>query len=624
MYTLLRTQKRAKKHAGDTATHTAPKVDGLSLIELLMTIGVIALIAAIAIPVFTNFSAAAAQQAAERQTQIITEFDAQYSALFTTGYGTGNYTGFYVAYTDTDNDGEHDPAEPVFASINLDAPVGGFLPPTLRPALAEGFATSDSSITIEWDPITTDPASEAPLSGYRVQYSTTETFTTAETVTTDADTTTYIFTSLASGTTYHFQVAGINGVGVGEYGQALSVSTLGAPTAGIALTGSATSDTTLALSWAPAVMDPTQSTPLTGYRIQYSTTPAFTDADELTTNATTTEVAITGLTVGTTYYVRGAAVNAVGTGPWGATTTLATPGAPVTAPTGLTAGDATTTTVSLSWTAAAIDPTISTAVTGYRIQYDTSSFFTSPTTINTSTTVTSTNITGLDSATTYYFRVAAVNNVGAGPWSTTATATTLVPYNAATGGTVTTHSIAGVQYKVHTFTGSGTFTVSSGAREFRVLSVGGGAGGGYGGGGGKGTLIDTTVSSLPSGGIAVTVGGGGGPMACIISNDDRSGGNGGTSSVGSFVVASGGISRGGGYGAGGWSNITGTSIQYGGQGANHQINSNDTYPGHARGGGSAASSGSSGTWYGAGGGGGQWCSGAGHSGIVQIRYQIAP
>src|SRR3990167_1319158 len=54
----------------------------------------------------------------------------------------------------------------------------------------------------------------------------------------------------------------------------------------------------------------------------------------------------------------------------------------------------------------------------------------------------------------------------------------------ATGGTITTDG----NYKVHTFTGSGTFEVTSGSGNVWYLVVAGGAGGGYwdGGGGGAG------------------------------------------------------------------------------------------------------------------------------------------
>ena len=68
------------------------------------------------------------------------------------------------------------------------------------------------------------------------------------------------------------------------------------------------------------------------------------------------------------------------------------------------------------------------------------------------------------------------------------------PLTAATGGTVTTDG----DYKVHKFTSSGTFTVTTaGNVEYLVVAGGGGAGdwGGGGGGGGFRTATDFAVTA---------------------------------------------------------------------------------------------------------------------------------
>jgi hypothetical protein len=103
----------------------------------------------------------------------------------------------------------------------------------------------------------------------------------------------------------------------------------------------------------------------------------------------------------------------------------------------------------------------------------------------------------------------------------------------ATGGTT---SIVGNR-TVHTFTANGTFTVSSGASNVRVLVIGGGGGGGFShsGGGGAGGYQDTFVSLVP-GTYAVTVGAGGSPGP----NRPTNGSNGGNSSIGSLLTSLGG------------------------------------------------------------------------------------
>ena len=77
----------------------------------------------------------------------------------------------------------------------------------------------------------------------------------------------------------------------------------------------------------------------------------------------------------------------------------------------------------------------------------------------------------------------------------------------ATGGTIDTSSRPG--YKVHTFTGSGNFVISSGTQTVEYLVIaGGGGGGGSLGGAGAGGYREGTVLFSP-GTHAVTIGGGG-------------------------------------------------------------------------------------------------------------------
>jgi hypothetical protein len=70
----------------------------------------------------------------------------------------------------------------------------------------------------------------------------------------------------------------------------------------------------------------------------------------------------------------------------------------------------------------------------------------------------------------------------------------------ATGGTITTTSVSGTTYKVHTFTTSGTFEITQGTNDIEYLVIGGGrSGGGQSGGGGAGGYR-TNVLGETSGG----------------------------------------------------------------------------------------------------------------------------
>jgi len=108
----------------------------------------------------------------------------------------------------------------------------------------------------------------------------------------------------------------------------------------------------------------------------------------------------------------------------------------------------------------------------------------------------------------------------AGAWSVIKS----VGLSAATGGTVTTDG----NFKVHTFTGSGNFTVTQAGAPFEVLMVAGGGGGGgsTGGGGGAGGLIYNTNVTLTESvySLVVGAGGAGGPnQGAAVSGNDSTG-----------------------------------------------------------------------------------------------------
>lgn len=143
-------------------------------------------------------------------------------------------------------------------------------------------------------------------------------------------------------------------------------------------------------------------------------------------------------------------------------------------------------------------------------------------------------------------------------WSVSKQGVTPTGFITATGGTITTDG----NYKVHTFTSSGTFTVTAGSEPIDILVVAGGGGGGGdggGGGGGAGGYKYMTGVTYGTGAYTVTVGAGGSGGASA--GNGTSGGNSVfdviTSTGGGFGTyfaggngASGGSGGGGGGGAG--------------------------------------------------------------------------
>jgi len=156
----------------------------------------------------------------------------------------------------------------------------------------------------------------------------------------------------------------------------------------------------------------------------------------------------------------------------------------------------------------------------------------------------------------------------------------------ATGGNVSAIS-PGNGYIYHTFTSSGTFTVTSGTKTVEYLIVAGGGGGGgsgpsgnrYGGaGGGAGGLLNSTTI-VSSGSYSIQVGSGG-PG----SNGTTNGTNGNPSYFGPIVATGGG---GGGYDTGPFGSFGSTGGSGGGGGAasNPGDNKGDGTPGQGNPGG---------------------------------------
>ncbi|MFG1886138.1 fibronectin type III domain-containing protein [Micromonospora sp. NPDC049102] len=174
--------------------------------------------------------------------------------------------------------------------------------------------------------------------------------------------------------------------------------------------------TSATVSWtAPA----SNGSPITSYLI----TPIRDGVTQptLTFDASTTSRTLTGLTAGSSYAFRVAAVNAFGTGaasPASAAVVPYTlPGAPTI--TSVTGG---TTAARLSWTTPANG---SSPITGYTVTPYVNGVAQTPQTFT--GTATTQLVTGLTGGTTYTFRVAAINAAGTGPQSAPSASVTVNP-----------------------------------------------------------------------------------------------------------------------------------------------------------------------------------------------------
>jgi titin len=225
-------------------------------------------------------------------------------------------------------------------------------------------------------------------------------------------------TNLLPGRTYQFRVSAVTSAGVGAASNIVTVTTLGAvgPNAPASLVVSGVKSNAASLSW-PGVVA-TQK--VSNYVVDVST-DGSTWISVSKRVSTSTSLALSGLKLGTSYQVRVAAVNSVGTGAYvyGSFTTLATVS---TAPTALVSSNLSSSGFTLNWSAPASNG--GAAITDYVVEINGGGFSWSP--INHDITGnTSITVTGLNPGIKYSLRVKAVNSVGMSKTSMSLYVTTL-------------------------------------------------------------------------------------------------------------------------------------------------------------------------------------------------------
>ena len=239
--------------------------------------------------------------------------------------------------------------------------------------------------------------------------------------------TTWTLSGLTKDTSYEVRYAAKNSVGTGAWSPSTSITTKGPPGRPAAPTLNFVTDNTKI--GVTVVLPSPGSSPVTGGVLSYRTTGVGNwQTKTLTTRGTTWT--LSGLTKDTSYEVRYAAKNSVGTGPWSPSTRIWTkadvvavtrvPGEPA-APTLKLVTDDTKigVTIVLPWPG-------SSRVTGGVLSYRTTGVGNWQTK-TLSTRGTTWTLSGLTKGTSYEVRYAAKNSVGTGAWSPSTSITTKGP-----------------------------------------------------------------------------------------------------------------------------------------------------------------------------------------------------
>jgi len=179
------------------------------------------------------------------------------------------------------------------------------------PTALSGTA-GDGTASLTWSA----PASDggASITGYVVEY--TPAGGSAQTSGTGSASTSFQLNSgnstITNAVAQSIRVAAVNAAGQGPYGSAVSVTPRTVPGAPTALAATSNADSSVPLSWSAPASNGGAS--ITGYVVEW--TPAGGSASTVSTGSASTSYTKTGLTNGTAYGFRVAAVNPAGQGPY--------------------------------------------------------------------------------------------------------------------------------------------------------------------------------------------------------------------------------------------------------------------------------------------------------------------
>jgi titin len=225
---------------------------------------------------------------------------------------------------------------------------------------------------------------------------------------------------LAPGTTYQVRIATKTAVGTSETLTGSFTTTAGAPLAPQNLAATSVTGTTLTLTWNLPTSN--GGSPITDYKIEVSSNGGSSWSAITHSASNSRAFNVTGLAKGTSYRFRVSTITTIGTSAAPAVLSVTTVGNAPASPTTLKVTATTTTTVTLSWSQAAV--VNGSAVRNYIVEYSTNSGGTWTVVTKSVSTSKSLTISGFRTKSTYRFRVKSVNDVGVSGYSNAVTVTT--------------------------------------------------------------------------------------------------------------------------------------------------------------------------------------------------------
>ena len=223
----------------------------------------------------------------------------------------------------------------------------------------------------------------------------------------ESTTKTYNLSGLTPGVSYQVRVSAVNAAGYSEFAEGSFTTTTVKPQAPTGLAAVDVSPNSLTLAWLMPASN--GGAALTDYKVEVSSNcSTYTAITHAPSNALGFDV--NNLAAGTKYCFRVSAKNSVGYSSASEVIQVVTSGNAPAAPTALRVTNRTKTSIALAWAAATVEN--GSKVRNYIVTYSTDQGATWTTVRKTASTSTTLTVSGLHSATTYWFRVVAVNDVG--------------------------------------------------------------------------------------------------------------------------------------------------------------------------------------------------------------------
>lgn len=287
-------------------------------------------------------------------------------------------------------------------------------------------ATVISGSVIDLDWVAPEDPGDEPITGYHIEVSVDGGTWRSEVANTRDTVTAYRDTGLSTGVTYRYRVSAINEIGEGPASNVAGAATQGrVPNPPTGLTATARGTSSIRLDWVPGL--PGTAGPISGYLIEMRTsrTGQWTVLID-NTRSRSTFYNHTGVPAGSTRYYRVSAINSAGAGGASNIANATTQGSAPGAPRNLRvqpSGFGQNVGLLVSWTGPASDG--GSPVTGYRIQVSLNGISGwNDLLANSGSAVTNYTHSNLPPGTTRYYRVAAINRLGTGPFSNVASGMT--------------------------------------------------------------------------------------------------------------------------------------------------------------------------------------------------------